>query len=113
MKKIFSLGILLGAVFVILSCLNKKIPTDKMTQIVVEEGFVVGVITDEYEKEGCKYLIKVKKESKEFIYTAINLDESLKQNGKYFQFKYKPIKSPRRGGCKRGIYIFIKEFQAL
>ena len=105
---IFALTIIL-----FVSCSHKIIKNKETAQPVIEQGFTLGTITDEYKKNGCDYLIKTKVNDKEIIYSAINLDESLKQNGKQFQFTFKPIKAQRKGKCKRGIYIFIKEFKPL
>ena len=113
MKKVFLYIILLVSFSVIFSCSNKITPTNNTTQTVIKEGFIKGEIINEYEKDGCKYLIKAEKDGKELIYAAINLDESLKQNGKQFQFTFIPTKAPRKGNCKRGIYIYIKEYMPL
>ena len=85
---------------------------DKKTTV-IEKGFTEGIITSEYKKYGCNYLIKAKVNDKELIYAAINLDESLKHDGKKFQFTFRPIKAQRKGNCKQGIFIYITEFKAL
>jgi len=113
MKKLSFYIILLITFTVIFSCSNKITVSNNTIQTVIKEGFINGEITTEYDKDGCKYLIIAEKEGKELIYAAINLDESLKQNGKQFQFTFKPTRAPRKGNCKRGIYIYIIDFLPL
>ena len=93
----------------IFSCSNKV--TKGVTSENLKEGYTKGIITSEYAEKGCDFLIKATVKDQELVYSAINLDESLKKNGKEFQFKFRPIRSPRKGDCKTGIYIYIEEFE--
>ena len=88
---------------------NKNV--DSIKTIEDDDRFVIGKITTEYKKDGCEFLIKSSVKGKDLVYCAINLDESLKLEGKNFQFRFRPIKAPRKGPCRKGIYIFIEEFK--
>lgn len=94
--------------FISFACARKTTATEELT---TEEGYVKGKITTDYESQGCPYLINTSMHGEIVVYAAINLDDKLKQEGKEFLFKYRPIRSPRKGICKTGTYIYIEEFK--
>jgi len=95
------------------NCSPKLAKEENKKETIVEDGFVIGSITNEYKDKACDYLIKVNDNGKEKIYAAINLSDELKKEGVKFKFKFKPIKAPRKGECKTGIFIYIIKYEIL
>ncbi len=103
--------IIVCPLFFVLGCANTTTNIITVKDKPANYEFVVGTITTKYKADGCDFLIEATVKGREMTYAAINLDESLKHDGKQFKFKFHPIRAPRKGLCKKGVLIYIDAFK--
>lgn len=70
--------------------------------------FVKGVVTTEYQNDGCALLIKTEIKGETVLFEPMTLDEKYKVNGKEIEFTYRTSRA-KRNTCRLGSLIIIGE----
>jgi len=112
MKKFILSTVILLVAIASMSCVTKKEVPEKedlmeVVPMMNSTNYILGTITDEYAKDGCKFLIKVMGKGGEQLINPVNLPDKYKKNGAKISFMWTASKAPQTDNCKMGIWAAI------
>ncbi|MFT7614664.1 MAG: hypothetical protein ACI9J3_003647 [Parvicellaceae bacterium] len=112
MKKLILSTVILVMAVSSISCVTKKDTPEKedifeVVPMMNSTNYITGTVTDEYAKDGCKFLIKVMGKGAEQLINPVNLPDKYKKDGMKISFMWTASKAPQLDNCKMGIWAHL------
>jgi len=87
-------------------CVSTK--TSETPKVELEEGRYIGVVTSEYAKDGCAWLIRFHEGEEEKLLIPVQFPEEFKKDGQQIEFSYH-LSRISQGECQQGQPAVLEE----